>query len=599
MMLTRPLPDCPDVFPDHRDAHRLYVLPDRVALALDADGFPRFTLLRRTGDDGTAQDGGLLQAFLKLEHTGLHEQAAAPLGAHTLEPAPVAQAEARLVLRGVSGDLVRAAGQWQRVATSSADALSLTHHLGPEDTQIVAALVREPDSGGPEPVELELRLQVPGLRPGLPWVVATTGTTLHNLLQALLPTDGPASAQDLDRAFLSLPAGLLRWQSLLDHAVPADTEALALQAARSARQSLFRRVGEGFEWHPGVPLSDAADGLSWRLDLPLPDAVERRLTWSVSEAHRSWAGHAQAFPVVTPFRPLQRVTVHVLSALPLHPRGLAQLDVELRYRGPSGAWVHRTFRFDGRTGLHALSVVGPAFGSGLDLSYRTLAVVARDGQLPLTLSSPDFVPVQGLQLVIGEAEAGVRPVPVAADPSLWAHAVVVRLLVSTASGHTQTVELSMQTPDAWVCLTGNDRQAPATAQATARSSDGAEQPCWSGPLPPEGLRLNGWALEPAEPEQVRLSLSGRLAETTALVSVELLAGDRLPADDASGTLLTLEAGQARDWSYWRRSLLWPPAYAWRLHWVGRDPATGATRPLRVGPWRVDQAPELLIEQVPT
>ena len=83
------------------------------------------------------------------------------------------------------------------------------------------------------------------------------------------------------------------------------------------------------------------------------------------------------------------------------------------------------------------------------------------------------------------------------------------------------------------------------------------------------------------------------------MAVELLASDTVPADGASGTLLTLEAGQARRWSYWRRSLLQPRSYAWRLHWVGRDPATGATRPLRVGPWRVDQTPELLVEQVPT
>ncbi|WP_066151893.1 hypothetical protein [Hydrogenophaga pseudoflava] len=600
MMLTRPLPDFPDVFPDHRDAHRLYVLPDRVALALDADGLPRFTLLRRTADDGAAQDGGLLQAFLALDHTHLDALAREPsLAGHALEPAPVAQAEARLVLRGVSGDLVQASGQWQPVAVGSADALSLTHHLGPDDTRIVTALVREAEAGGPEPVELELRLRVPGLRPGLPWVVTTTGTTLHDQLQALLPADAPASARDLDRAFLSLPAGLLRWQPLLDDAVPADTEALALQAARSARQSLFRRVGEGFEWHPGVPLTDAVDGLSWRLDLPLPDTVERRLGWSVSEAHRQWAGHALAFPVVTPFRPMQRVTVHVLCALPLHPRGLAQLDVELRYRGPSGAWVHHTFRFDARTGLHALSVVGPAFGAGLELSHRTLAVVAREGQLPLTLSSPDFVPVQGLQLVIGEAEAGVRPVPVAADPSLWAHAVAVRLVVTPASGPTRSIELNPQTPDAWVCLTGDERLTPVTAQAMARAGDGAEQLFWSGPLPTEGLRLNGWALEPTAPETVDLRLAEPLAGATALVAVELLASDTVPADGASGTLLTLEAGQARRWSYWRRSLLQPRSYAWRLHWVGRDPATGATRPLRVGPWRVDQTPELLVEQVPT
>ena len=83
------------------------------------------------------------------------------------------------------------------------------------------------------------------------------------------------------------------------------------------------------------------------------------------------------------------------------------------------------------------------------------------------------------------------------------------------------------------------------------------------------------------------------------MAVELLASDTVPADGASGTLLTLEAGQARRWSYWRRSLLQPRSYAWRLHWVGRDPTTGATRPLRVGPWRVDDAPELLVEQVPT
>lgn len=600
MMLTRPLQDFPDVFPDHRDALRLYVLPDRAALALDADGFPRFTLLRRTADDGTAQDGGLLQAFLALDHTHLDDLAREPsLAGRALAPAPVAQAEARLVLRGVSGDLVQAAGQWQPVATSAADALSLTHHLGPDDTRIVAALVREADTGGPEPVELELRVRVPGLRPGLPWVVTTTGTTLHDQLQALLPADAPASATDLDRAFLSLPAGLLRWQSLLDDAVPADTEALALQAAHSARQSLFRRVGEGFEWHPGVPLTDTADGLSWRLDLPLPDTVERRLRWSLSDVHRDWAGRAQAFPVVAPFRPMQRATVHVLSALPLHPRGLAQLDVELRHRGPTGAWAHHTFRFDGRTGLHTLSVVGPAFGAGLELSYRTLAVVAREGQLPLTLSSPDFVPVQGQQLVIGDAEAGVRPVPVGADPSLWAHTEAVRLVVTTASGRATTVVLTPQSPDAWVCLTGDDRQAPAEVQALARAGDGAEQTFWSGALPPEGLRLNGWALEPAAPEQVELRLAEPLAGATALVSVELRAGDQLPADDASGTLLTLEAGPARRWSYWRRSLLQPPAYAWRLHWVGRDPATGATRPLRVGPWRVDHAPELLIEQVPS
>jgi hypothetical protein len=599
MMLTRPLPDFPDVFPDHRDAHRLYALPDRVALALDADGLPRFTLLRRTADDGTAQDGGLLQAFLALHHTDLRGPDEPTFGDRALEPAPVAQAEARLVLRGVSGDLVQAAGQWQPVAVGSADALSLTHHLGPDDTRIVTALLREAGADGPEPVELELRLRVPGLRPGLPWVVTTTGTTLHDQLQALLPADAPASATDLDRAFLSLPAGLLRWRPLLDDAVPADTEALALQAAHSARQSLFRRVGGGFEWHPGVPLTDAVDGLSWRLDLPLPDTVERRLGWSLSEAHRQWAGHAQAFPVVMPFRPMQRVTVHVLCALPLHPRGLAQLDVELRYRGPSGAWVHHSFRFDAHTGLHALSVVGPAFARGLELSYRSLAVVAREGQLPLTVSSPDFVPVQGLQLVIGEAEAGVRPVPVAADPSLWPHAVAVRLVVTPASGPTRSIELNPQAPDAWVCLTGDERLAPVTAQAMARAGDGAEQPFWSGPLPPEGLRLNGWALEPTAPETVNLRLAEPLAGATALVAVELLAGDQLPADGASGTLLTLEAGQVRRWSYWRRSLLQPRSYAWRLHWVGRDLATGATRPLRVGAWRLDQAPELLVEQVPT
>lgn len=599
MMLTQPLQDFPDVFPDHRNGRRLYVLPDRLGLALDGDGLPRFTLLRHTSDEGAAQGGGLLQAFLRFEGPDVDTLVVTGMvGGGTLERAPIAQAEARLVLRGVSGDQVLASGEWRPVASGSADALSVTRHLDLEDTQILTALVRDADSVGPEPVELEVRVIAQGLSPGLPWTVTTTFTDLRDQLQALLATDLPATAQDLDRAFLSLPAGVLRWQALEDEGVPVDTEALTLRAARGARQRLFRRVGERFEWHPGVLVSDAVDGLSWRLDQPLPDTVERVLRWSVSECHATWAGRPEAFPVVTPFRPMQRVTVHLLNALPLHPRGLAQLDVELRFRGPSGAWVHRTFTFDGHTGLHALSVVGPAFGAGLSLSFRTLAVVAREGQLPLTLAAPDFVPVQGLQVVLVEKEVGVRPVPIDADPSLWEHAAAMRLVVTTAGGAVQVRELTPQAAPAWVCLVGEDMLGPAMVQVAALTVDGPGEPWWSGPLPLEGLRLNGWSLEPVGPEQVRLSLSARLAEAMALVSVELLASDQVPGEGANGTLLTLEAGQARHWSYWRHSLLQPPAYAWRLHLVEREPSTGATRPLRISGWRVDHALELLIDQVP-
>lgn len=599
MMLAQPLPDLPDVFPDHRDAQRLYVLPDRLTLALDADGAPRFTLLRHASDDG-ARSGGILQAFLALERDGMAELQDRPaVAGRSLEPAPVQQAEARLVLRGVSSDQVLAAGPWQAVSTASADGLSVTRFLDPDDVQIVSALVGTSGAGGPEPVELELRLGVAGLRPGLPWTVTANAVVLHDQLQALLLAEPVASAEDIVRAFLGLPADVLGWQATGEGGEPLDTEARVRQAARAALQVLFRRVDGGYAWLPGVATADPADTVSWRLDLPLPETLERVLNWSLSDCHRTWGDRPEAFPVVTPFRPLQRVTVHVLNALPLHPLGLAQLDVELRYRGASGAWVHRTVRFDGQVSLHTLLVVGPAFGNGLSLSYRTLAVVAREGQLPLTLSSPDFLPVDGLQLVLGPDEVGLWPVPVEAEASLWAHLPAVRIEVNSGGTAPRTLTLTPDAPLAWVCLLAGESIADATVRASAIAPDGASGPVWwSGPLPPEGLHLTGWLLEPVAPETVRLRLGDDLAARTALVSIELRAGDALPDASASGQLLTLEPGRAGNWSYWRASVLAPPGYAWRLHLVERDPASGATRPLRITDWRLDQGADLLIDQPP-
>lgn len=599
MMLAQPLPDLPDVFPDHRDAQRLYVLPDRLALALDADGAPRFTLLRHTSDDG-ARSGGILQAFLALERDGMAGlQDRAAVDGRSLEPAPVQQAEARLVLRGVSSEQVLAAGRWQAVGTGSSDSLSVTRFLDPDDVQIVSTLVDTSGAVGPEPVELELRLGVAGLRPGLPWTVTAPAQVLHDQLQALLPPLPVFSAADIERAFLSLPADVLSWQAAGEGAEPFDPEARTRQAARAALQWLFRRVDGGHVWLPGVATADPADAVSWRLDLPLPETLERVLNWSLSDCHRTWGDRAEAFPVVTPFRPLQRVTVHVLNALPLHPLGLAQLDVELRYRGPSGAWVHHTVRFDGQTALHALSVVGPAFGGGLSLSYRTLAVVARAGELPLTLSSPDFRPVDGLQLVLGADEVGLRPVPVEAEASLWAHLPAVRVEVNTGAAAPRTQELTPAAPLAWVCLMAGESLEDTTVRAAAIEPDGRTGPVWwSGPLPPEGLHLTGWLLEPVAPETVHLRLGEELAARTALVSIELRAGNTLPEAAASGQLMTLEPGQARSWSYWRDSVLAPQGYAWRLHLVERDPASGATRPLRITDWRLDQSAELHIDQPP-
>lgn len=596
MLMTTPLPDFVDVFPDHRDPRRLYALPDRLELQMDDALSPRFALLRFANDDLDG-GGGLIQAALQWRRTDL-DQLAAAVGERTVELPAAASAEARLVLRGTAADTVLEAGQWQPLRASSADALSITHHLTRQDSQILAALTREPGEGGPQPVELELRCVVPGLRPGLPWTAEAEVPALFELLRAQLPGDRPCTAVELEMAFLGLPAGVLSFRPATPGEPAVPDETLRRIAARRALETFLRPVPGGHEWHPGALPAAGVPRAAWGLGSPTPDTLTRTLRWSIRDLYETHGQRDDVFPVVTPFQPLKKASVCVLCALPMHPEGLAQLDVELRFRGASGAPVHKTLVFDGSRGLATVGVVLPAFGSGLELGFRTTLYVARDGQPPRTLSSgPDFQPVAGLQVVVDRVHCGVRPLCLRCDAAVWRHTDAVDGRVATATGRVFDLRLTPGRPLRWLVLQGEDALASATVEVSVALAHGERHVLRAEPLLGDEVLVTGWALEPAAPDVLTLRLAESLAARSALVAVELIPGPALPADGASGTWLTLDPHQTSTWSHWRDSVLQPPGYAWRLHWVERD-ASGATRPLRDTPWQTGQANELTVDVAP-
>lgn len=606
MLLLAPPPASPlaaAAFPDHADARVLYYLPPALAVAeasAQAGGGPDLLLLRYRGE-GSAAAGGLLRFRLVL--ADLDPAALAAATAAGWEPREVSfdAARFRLVLRaslpGEADHSVDQAGDWKPAETAGRELAAPAAGLSAHEAELLANLLA---GDGRNVLEVEAEMLYRGLVPGLPWLATADTAALRAALAGLLP-DGPARADQVAAAFLSLPdPGPLAWRPLDANpggSAPARDALLAETAARALETAALFRAGAAdpapSPWEPRTyRLVPAAAGepasLAWDLAVPRQEARRHALSWSITGLLQGLDDEARrrVFPAVPDGSPFAAFDVHVVNQLPLDPAYLRKLAVDVRAPGPAGVPETHSFVFaEGGTSVARFASFHPAIGP-LSLDVRLTATLAPAGGAgwPRVLSR-NWTPGTGEPFVtVDRRAAGIDFVRVEAEPEVFARAsaIDVAILPATAGSDAAptaalaSLTLIQASPAAWVALPGIDPESPLTARAVAHPPAGVEaEPLalFAGPLADRALRLAAWQLEVLAPERVAIVLPAETAARFPYVAVTVSAGEGAPE-----AVHTLDAGTPWTWSFFRASVFAPVRFRYRLDYVALD---GDGRPLPI------------------
>lgn len=619
-------------FPDHLDTHMLYYLPQGLVLAHTPTEERDFFLLRYHGDF-TNTAGGLLHMQLALQPLVDTVLVSTQQQGWNVLQAGFTVGQFRLKLRSLVEGGSTDPGQWHLLTVSSQALIVSEVALTPHETEFLQALL----TGGNNVIEIECDLRYQGLVAGMPWLVTAHVGAIKTQLAALLP-DAPVSTDQIVAAFLSLReqmATLLSWRALETNAVEPTQDVLL-------REIALRSLGVFFKRQPSIspvdpPLyrllpASSDDSASYSWDLLSYRQEERSLTlsWSISELYKELTDPAEQqklFPVVSQVSPFAAVPVYVMNYLPFDTDYLKAVQVSLRYSGPTGVPVERSFTFPDQPQIEQFTVVYPAITSDFQLAYRITATLALPGGSGWPRAwVKDFVAADAPLVEVSRKTAGIDFVRVEAEAQVFlkASSLSVQLLPVPSDGVLSSppdpsvggtgttpstapptpptppvlplaqLTLTSQKPAAWVALPGFDPASRLHVQCSANPPEGVTQQPYvllDSDVENREVRIAAYQLEMLRPDRITITLDVDSAPHFAYVGV-YMAPITVPDSD-EGKLYSLTGEEVRTWPLFRESVFDPIRFKYRITYVAYD-KDGKTLPITTTGWMTADSSTLVV-----
>ncbi|QJP16078.1 hypothetical protein G3545_21995 [Starkeya sp. ORNL1] len=604
MLVFAPPPaDCPLApgagFPDHADPGQLHCLPTGLRPGRDADGTPRFFLVRyRDSVSGAA--GGIVQVELAARFPDDAEKQAALARGWTLRPIGFHTARARL--EGWSTILadVGVLGPWTEAFPTGDVLFAERCGLDPKALQLLDTLLKAGAQGG---VKVAVEAQYDGLGPCWPVLL---GADLEALAAAILLGTPAASgagvtADEVAAALLSLPRqpgiadrlGPVTVRALDGNALP-DADALLAELAGRLLGDLLVPVADDDPWRERRwRLKEGMAG-QWNWDLSIPRRTRAvwRGSWSAAELFAGMGveerkRHFPALPALAPFAP---VAVTVVAAMPLDPRFVRGLRVSVETTGPGGVPERRSFAFPGRSTVERFTAFYPALTSAFVLAASVTATLAAvpGATTPWPRPLPArAVPVVGSLVEITPELAGFGLTVISVEPAVFERAETVRASLRRGENLLAEAILTAQAPSGAPAYPLAEPPPTLTVTAERRTASGTQAfLIYQGEAPPAFIVPTS-ALEVLEPVTVAVTLDPASAAGAAFVAVTL-------ADPSGRTrLVPLIPGASTTWACWPASVFDPLAYRVQVQHVPLL-ADGSTAPVIIGPWQDASSAALVI-----
>ncbi len=595
-------------FPDHLDEHRLYYLPEGTGLSETSTGDRDFFLLRYRGDF-SAVAGGLLH--MQLEFKALATELLDDLQAKgwRIHPVSFSVGRFRLGVRSMLEGATEQVGAWHEVLLGSEEVLASMVSLTPHETELLQGSLED----GRSVVEIDLDLRYRGLVPGMPWLVTAQTAALKTKLAPLLG-NGSIRSDQVVAAFLSLPDlqdGSLNWQPL-ESDIAASQETILTEVA-------FRSLEVFFQKEPTPPLeiphyhllpASNTDPSTFSWDLISPRQEERSLviSWSISELYQELTDleeRRKYFPVVSQVNPFEQVSIYVVNHLPFDANYLQEVQVDLRFTGPTGVPTYKSYTFTGEKEIVSFTTIYPALTNTFQLDYRitaTLAPLTGDGWT--TLWKRDFATADGLVVEVSRKTADIDFVQVEAELQAFEKVDSIEVTLLLAGEHASESSdpptplvrllLNRDKPTSWVALPGNDPDSQLHVRCLASPLGGVTAPPYTlfdGPLPSREVKIAAYQLEVLEPDRITISLDPETAPHFAYVAVSLAPITAAETDE--GKLYTLSPDKPRTWTIFRNSVFDSIRFRYRITYVAFDDSRH-TLPMTSTIWSVAEGTLLTV-----
>ncbi|WP_370942053.1 hypothetical protein AB5J62_23390 [Amycolatopsis sp. cg5] len=567
-MLQLTAPEGTTRFPDHAEPHVLHQLPAGLKLTKDADGTPRFQLVRFRGNESGSVRGAFVHAELVFDR-----------GAGTADGdwivRPVIFDRARFRLLHWVSTLADATpvGEWQTATPRGSIAIGETVSLDSKGVQILDKVLTSGTGG----FDVELEASFEGIVPGFPAVVTADLAALHQRLKSGLPGGTPAPIEAVRAAFLGLPDDPAVLKLEIFDGVSTRDKVLA-ELAERAVADLFDRVGD--DWAaPLYRLKPSATGARyWDLQLPRFTSRIWRTGWSVSGLFASLTPEQRAkhFPELSSVDPFAEVTVTVINQLPADSKFLTGSRVDVSYTGPSGTRERKSLSFNGDRTIERFSAFYPVFTDefGLTGEFVGSLAPAPDAQppWPVAIGPVPLTPVDEV-IRVTPADVGLAVIRAEADPGFFTRAYTADLTVTSGGKRVAAARLTESRASAAIVIPQGEFEVVAEAAETSEpSSVRVEIGRYAGV---DTVRVPAAAVQVIMPDEV----------TVVLTTAELAYAAVTLQDPAGRTrTMRLDPDTPVTWPCWRTSVFGRIRYRYQLSYVAVGP-DGHTQPMKTTSWR--------------
>lgn len=567
LVFDRPVAHVGNAFLDDADPHLAHLLPDRLA-PIVTDGTPELSLVLHVNDDG--EGGGVFQG----RFAGSMPSFQSPDGMEWTRAA-ISGCNVRVTPRTqVPGaeDLMT----WRAAVTDGEGGVLIQLLLDARS----ALLMRRLALGDDRVLDLSFDLEIPGRAQGVPVTAELPGVQLWDHLSAQLGA-APTRPVDIERAFLSLPKGLITFHAMGRTSLP-DTDRLLRETAARARALIFDPDPDG--GHVLIE-RDRMSRLRVALDTPRTEIRTHRIDWSMGDfvAGLDAAGRARHFPQIRTIEPFADVDIHVLNQIPLDSRNAMQAVVDLSFPGPGGTPENSTLRFRPDDPIAATQRTRyPAITQAFEVSSRVKLVLAPGpgGGFPrFWPPDPTFEPATNpFMILVSPKRLQVTLIHLVADDGIFDLCSAVRATFGHDGGETVAM-LTPDAPEARVVLTGHRTGTVYALRIEAlpppSENDAADHVVRDGPETETTVLVARVDLMVRAPNRITCQI-GDDAIRFAVLDV---------ASPFSGYVTTrvLRPGQTTEIAVWRPSVFSTLAYDWRAAIV-REDEDGQPRPMTQGNW---------------
>jgi len=466
-----------DAYPDDGDRSIRYRVPIGLRPLPAPDGTPQAVLSR-------SADGGLLHLRLEAMWPALQS------GERTVA---FHSGRFRLVPRTPSATDT---GQWWPSPVTGAAVVDRSVSLD----AVEAAIARRVGARDGNLVDVEVELSLNGLAPSFPWLASVDRASLRARVAALLRST-PASAEEIEAAFLGLPPDMFTWHPLECRAMPPPRDDALRAIAYAALRELFVANAGGYTLaEDGPPRYDVS------LAVPRMQTRNVGLRWSFSEFLAAQPDPGKHLIDVAIPAPFVAADLCVVNDVPLAANGITGIAVEIRTGGPTGVVQHQ---FNpGEPSAKRLRFVRET-ADPLNIKWRArTAVVTANG--PAMVDSDEHA--SGLLVEINPATLGLRALRFAARPDVFDHVTTLEIALGT-----RVLVLSAAAPEAWAV----GRQAPASVTVTATRAAGERYPLGAIEVGPTGLLFDASALGVGEYVSVSLRPPADLDQRAAYLGIQV------------------------------------------------------------------------------